>query len=260
MKIKYLLFCCVIIILASCSSAYKIGQTPDDVYYSPAKPQVAAYVTTNNQQDKDSYAYNNDANNQAVPESGMYNPYYGSGLPLSFGSGYSLYNYYGSSFYNPYSFYNPLSSGLYSYPFYNYDYSIYFPCFNRYSAYNNFYIPSYNYYTPVYFTEKPAYSGIYRGPRQYNLTAYNNNRVAQVNTNAASVPVRSFRSEQPQQTPVRPTTGFGGFIRRIFTSSNDNNNSSPVREINSSPRSNNSSSSSGSSGGVGGAPSRSFRH
>lgn len=36
MKQKTLLFICSIVILASCSTAYKSGQTPDDVYYSPA--------------------------------------------------------------------------------------------------------------------------------------------------------------------------------------------------------------------------------
>jgi hypothetical protein len=280
MKINNLFLVFIIVIFASCSSAYHIGQTPDDVYYSPAPPQPAAYITTNNQQDKDSYAYNNDTNNQDIPETGVYNsfynPYYGSGLSLSFGSGYSPFNYYGSSFYNPYSFYTPLHSGLYSYPFYNnYDYGIYSPCFSGYCVYNDFYTPSYHYNTPVYYSGKPSYTGIYRGPRQYNLAAYNyNNRVSPTNTDAASAPVRSFRSQQPQQRPVRPTTGVGGFIRRIFTTSNDNNhnngrsynnnnNSSPVRETNSSSRSNNngsSSSSSGSSGGGGSAPSRSFRH
>ena len=60
MKTKYLLLLGVIAVFSSCSSAYRIGQTPDDVYYSPAPAQMH-YVTTDNQQDKDSYAYNNNA-------------------------------------------------------------------------------------------------------------------------------------------------------------------------------------------------------
>ncbi len=34
------------VIFASCSSAYRSSQTPDDVYYSPAKP--GAYVKEQN--------------------------------------------------------------------------------------------------------------------------------------------------------------------------------------------------------------------
>ena len=35
MKTNFLLFVCAFTLLASCTSAYKTGQTPDDVYYSP---------------------------------------------------------------------------------------------------------------------------------------------------------------------------------------------------------------------------------
>jgi uncharacterized membrane protein YgcG len=37
MKFKFLLFATVVLAITSCSTAYKSGQTPDDVYYSPAK-------------------------------------------------------------------------------------------------------------------------------------------------------------------------------------------------------------------------------
>ena len=58
MKTKLLLLLGLIIILGSCSSAYRTGQTPDDVYYSPA-PIQNGYVRTDNQDEKDSYAKNN---------------------------------------------------------------------------------------------------------------------------------------------------------------------------------------------------------
>ena len=64
MKTKHLLLLILIAVFSSCSSAYRIGQTPDDVYYSPAPPPPVAYVTTENQQDKDSYAYNNATNSE----------------------------------------------------------------------------------------------------------------------------------------------------------------------------------------------------
>ena len=40
MKHKLLLFCFVLVLLTSCST-YKAGQTPDDVYFSPAREAVA---------------------------------------------------------------------------------------------------------------------------------------------------------------------------------------------------------------------------
>ena len=39
MKSAILLLALSAIIFSSCTTAYKSGQTPDDVYYSPARPQ-----------------------------------------------------------------------------------------------------------------------------------------------------------------------------------------------------------------------------
>src|SRR6185295_8830462 len=44
--------------LSSCTTAYKTGQTPDDVYYSPARPQDE-YVRTEKQDDRQ-YRSNDD--------------------------------------------------------------------------------------------------------------------------------------------------------------------------------------------------------
>ena len=41
MKYRFLLTISIAVILTSCSTAYKTGQTPDDVYYSPVKEVVA---------------------------------------------------------------------------------------------------------------------------------------------------------------------------------------------------------------------------
>jgi hypothetical protein len=37
MKTNFLLFAIIIVTISSCSTSYKTGQTPDDVYYSPAR-------------------------------------------------------------------------------------------------------------------------------------------------------------------------------------------------------------------------------
>ena len=39
MKSKILLLALSVAALSSCTTAYKTGQTPDDVYFSPARPQ-----------------------------------------------------------------------------------------------------------------------------------------------------------------------------------------------------------------------------
>src|SRR5688500_14618714 len=44
-------FCAFIVLLSSCTTAYKTGQTPDDVYYSPARAQDE-YVRTENRQEQ----------------------------------------------------------------------------------------------------------------------------------------------------------------------------------------------------------------
>ena len=48
MNIKILLFVLSAAAISSCSTAYKSGQTPDDVYYSPTR-----VIEENNQQDQD---------------------------------------------------------------------------------------------------------------------------------------------------------------------------------------------------------------
>ncbi|MEO6584372.1 MAG: hypothetical protein ABIO05_08610 [Ferruginibacter sp.] len=55
MNFKILLFAVSAAAIASCSTAYKSGQTPDDVYFSPAKKVVEK---TGKQQDEEEYVSN----------------------------------------------------------------------------------------------------------------------------------------------------------------------------------------------------------
>ena len=57
MKSSFILLGLAAAAITSCTSAYKSGQTPDDVYFSPQRPQ-AEYVAVNDKDD-DSY-YNGD--------------------------------------------------------------------------------------------------------------------------------------------------------------------------------------------------------
>ena len=257
MKTKHLLLLVLIAAFSSCSSAYRIGQTPDDVYYSPAPPPPVEYVRTDNQQDKDTYAYNNTYNSEDLAiRRGISDPRYRSNISLDFGYGYNPYDYYGSSFYSPYSsYYNPYAyTGVTFFP-YNYNY---------YSYYSLPLLFNY-YYSPVYFSKYSSPVSNYTGPRTFNLGAYNNN----ANTNRVyNHPVQPTTNSAPVRTfPTQPVnrSGVGNLIRRVFTPSNNtrsysndnssNNNSSPARTI----QTNTSGSSSSSSSGSSSAPVRTFR-
>ena len=52
---SYLLFVSLVIAFASCTSVYKTGQTPDDVYFSPTRPQDE-YVQVNKNDDRKYYS------------------------------------------------------------------------------------------------------------------------------------------------------------------------------------------------------------
>ena len=57
--------------LSSCSTAYRTGQTPDDVYYSPERPQ-AAYVSTKNSEEDRHYNDNYSGTNYYESREDMY--------------------------------------------------------------------------------------------------------------------------------------------------------------------------------------------
>jgi uncharacterized membrane protein YgcG len=52
MKLKLLLFAIIALTITSCSTAYKSGQTPDDVYYSPARFEEDKREDDENRQDE----------------------------------------------------------------------------------------------------------------------------------------------------------------------------------------------------------------
>lgn len=58
MKSSLLLLALVVAAMSSCTTAYKTGQTPDDVYYSPTRPQDE-YVRIEKEDDR-RYRYEED--------------------------------------------------------------------------------------------------------------------------------------------------------------------------------------------------------
>ena len=243
MKTKYLLLVGVVVVLASCSTAYRNGQTPDDVYYSPA-PAAESYVIRGNKDDRNTYRDGSDLRYTEERElrRAIRDPRYRSSVSFSMGyGGYSPFGY--DPFYNPYGYnsfgynsfgYNPYyGKGFYD-PFgYNpyYSYNPYYPSFGYNPIYGGYY-PPVNYY-PV-----PGKTSSNRGARQYNLGSYlppsSTPRGATPSKNnifrpAPVAPVRSFENRITPVPPARQEkTGVGNVIRRVFTPSENRNQTPPA--------------------------------
>src|SRR5690606_21952096 len=121
------------VVFSSCATAYKTGQTPDDVYYSPAQP-AEEYVRVDKQNDRyyrgsRSQDYQQDYYEDRFLRMRLHNRYRWSALDDYYFHNSYAYNYYGhynnwyspwnsywawNSYYNPY---NPFCGGL---PYYYY--------------------------------------------------------------------------------------------------------------------------------------------
>jgi hypothetical protein len=175
MKYKIILFGFMAALITGCSSVYKASQTPDDVYYSPARSGSAHrdirkedryedYVSSQDDQylrmkirnrDRwamiDDYSYWNDS---------RYIPSYS-------------YNYYRNNWNNLYYWNNPYAWNNWYSPYYNPFYS------GGLGFYGNYYSPfGYGAYSPVYITKYPVkLSPNVNRPslRGYSNRSYNNN-------------------------------------------------------------------------------------
>ncbi|HJS53138.1 MAG TPA: hypothetical protein VJ765_01300, partial [Chitinophagaceae bacterium] len=100
--------------LSSCTTAYKTGQTPDDVYFSPVRPQDE-YVKVNEEEDH-KYRYDDEYYDDRYLRMKVHNRTQWGYLDDWYG--YDRYSnsanrYYGI-YYNPYtSYYNPYTSWNY---------------------------------------------------------------------------------------------------------------------------------------------------
>lgn len=239
MKYKILLFGLIAAMFTGCSSVYRAGQTPDDVYYSPAKEgatkatakrdKYEEYVSS--QDDRylrmkvrdrdrwsmiDDYSYWNDS---------RYVPYYNYNHYRN-----NIYNQFAwNNWYSPYGFspygislsYN-WNSGYYYNP--NFMYSGYYG-YGGYSPYSNFYI-----------SKNPTRTST--NVNRPNLNAYRNNQYS--NRNA------DYNNNNTNRE------GFGNTLRRAITPTDSYNNSNRTSNNNtySAPARTYTPSSSGSSGGA----------
>lgn len=153
-NLVYLLFS--VVVFASCSTAYKTSQTPDDVYYSPAKKITVAdkYETYASSTD-DEYLRMKVKDHDKWSSLDDYSYWYDS-------------RYYQNNYYMPYTSSFAVSMGVgWGNPYWGYPYySAYNPYF--YNPWNSWYSPC---YTVVYYKNPATY---YKPVSKYTLSTYNN--------------------------------------------------------------------------------------
>ena len=227
MKRQILLLAITAAALSSCTTAYKTGQTPDDVYFSPTRPQDE-YVRV---EEKDEYRYDDNYYDDRYLRMKVQNRTRWDYLDdwYSYDRYDSRYNSYYGTYYNPYTSWN-----YYHNPYCRNNVIVYHPGSSGSVAQN---VPK---------------------PRSFNLASYTN-----TNYNVANngVNMKSYKSTAGRPVYNNSNNGLSNTIKQIFqngTSSNSSNNNSntPSRSYtpsnsNSSGNSNNSSSSGSSSGSSG---------
>lgn len=232
MKSTILLLAFFTAVFSSCTSAYKTGQTPDDVYYSPERPQDE-YVQAQKQNDR--YQYSEDYYDDRYLRMKVANPYLWNDLNDWYS--YERYgfgqNYYYGSYYNPYNSWN-------------YYYNPYCHSYGNTIVYSN--PKTTNYKPPV-------------KPRVFNLAAYTNTNYN--NNNNSSAVTRRYNNNAKTNSynnsnrSNNSNNGLSNTIRTILSGSNNSSgnsgrtynpsNSSSSNSSSTRPSSSSSSSSSGSS-------------
>ncbi|MES1219127.1 MAG: hypothetical protein ABUT20_26715 [Bacteroidota bacterium] len=227
MKPSILLLALITIVISSCTTAYKTGQTPDDVYFSPAAPQDE-YVRTRREDDR-RYESTDEYYDDRYLRMKVHNRTRWSSLDdwYYFGERYN----YGYSYYNNWN--NPWNPNTY----WNYYYNPY--CSNvgiinpkssiAYSSYNHPRTFNLNTYNGNLLNNSTGYNNGYTNPKGTG-TYYNN----------------SYTSPRNVYNSNNNNSNNGNFLRNIFSGSNNRSSSS---SSNSSSNSNSSSSSSSSSSG-----------
>ena len=211
MKTKHILFIFLAVALTSCTAMYKSGQTPDDVYYSPAR-SVGEGSSENNdyvqsQPSGNYYSSEDRAIRMGISDyrwRSLDNDYYGSGF------GYSPYSFslnvgLGNGYFNNYGYYG----GLYSTNYFNpYHSNLYYGDY--------YYNPYYNAY-PVYLL--PATPLRNSTPRTTNLNGYGSN----YNYTNGIYPLTPHRTYNNSNTN-RTSSGLGSILNRVLVPSTNNAN------------------------------------
>ncbi len=243
MKLNFLLISAIAILSGSCSSVYKSMQTPDDVYFSPAKPVLSAETSP-----ADSYQSYTASNEDAYLRMKVQDHY--KWAPLD------DYGYWNDSRYDfGYSDIpsrNAFIDGMYPYNYYT-PYSGYGWNTNFFLGYNywgNWYSP---YSTIVFYKNPKVYYGTVSTS---NLNSYYNRSYNNANSPSGYGNANAYNNSNTYNNANNANSGkssFGTLLKQVFTPGTSNNNpnsntwSQPVRTFNSG--NNPSPSSGGNSGG-----------
>lgn len=236
MKSSVLLLAIAAVALGSCSTVYKTGQTPDDVYYSPAR-ETEEYVEVKKDQYRSrGYEYDNPEDRYLRMK--VRNPY--------------RWNSFDDYYYNDWAYSSP------------YGYSSYNPFFtwNTYYSWNNYYNP---YCRNIVVVNPKASPTVYSKVRNFSMGSYTTNNPKPAFSKTAGVRPTSRYNNSNSSYNNSNNNSLGTSIRKVFSGGNSNSNSGsgssynssssndrPTRTYNPSSTSS-SSSSSGSSGSSGGS-------
>lgn len=247
MKSAILLLAVSTAVLSSCTTAYKSGQTPDDVYYSAARPQQEKEKTE--KEERRDYTYSDDYYDDRYLRMKVSNRYRWNDLNDWYSyDRYSYgYNYYYGSYYNPYNSWN-------------YYYNPYCCCHGNYS-----------YGNPKIASIKPVVK-----PRNFNLGGYTNTSYNNSNAGNSGKTIVRTSSGRPAYNNTNSNAnkpkGVSNTLRTIFDRNNNSGSSgssgsssssrtyTPSSNSSSSGSSSGSSSSGSSSGSSGGGVSRPGRN
>lgn len=213
MKKNLIYLLSAVALFASCSPAYKTSQTPDDVYYSPAKKiyvsdAVDRYESYPSSSD-DSYLRMKVQDHDKWGTIDDYNYWYDS-------------RYYMNSYYSPYTSYLSLGLGYGTYyPYYTYNTHLYNPYW--YNPWSSWYNPC---YTVVYYKSPAVY---YKPVSKYTQSTYTNRSY-----NNYNMPLHSGnRSSAYNNTNYYNSNSDARTKNSYYNSNQNNSNSTPSRSFNS---------------------------
>lgn len=191
----------VVAAFSSCSSAYRTGQTPDDVYFSPAR-ESAAYVKTENNDDT---RYRNEE--YVNPDDRWLRMRVRNRYRWSTFDDYAYNDWrYNTWSHNSYYSYSPFNT--YS-PFNNY--------WSNYYSWNSYYNP---YCTRVIVVNPKTNPVVYNRVRNFNLNSYSNN----VYSNSNAQPSRGIFDMKNSGYNNNSSNQNAG--RRVFSNTNATRSSS----------------------------------
>src|SRR5215216_829231 len=188
------------LVFASCSTAYKTGQTPDDVYFSPERPQEEYVRVDNNDDDK---YYRGEQNRNS---SDYYNYEEERYLRMKVRNR-NRWSYIDNDFYsyNPYVYNN--SSYYYNSPWNSYSY--WDQCYNPYSR-----------QVVIYNPKSPTLNR----PRTINLRVFDNPQNNTINSKTYNSKAGSYNTNNNSYSA--PRRNFGNELRNIFNNSGSSSNNS----------------------------------